>query len=143
MLRHEAHHCQQQDPLRLLMSRLISDMFFFIPGLRKLADHTHLAQEMAADVAAISQAGDNLPLASALHKLITCPQASKSISNVAISQLNITERRILALVSPHNSPNWQSGLPHWGTSLLMAAFLFGLLFLTTPLASQTIVPCVG
>ncbi|MEM7029093.1 MAG: M56 family metallopeptidase [Chloroflexota bacterium] len=143
VLHHEAHHCQQFDPLRLLIARLTSDIFFFIPRINSLVDHHHLAQEMAADAAAVESLGDNLPLASALHKLLTHPKEETPIPNLAISQLNITERRILALVSSHPEFGWQSAFFNWGGALLLAAILFGLQFLTDPVFQQTIVPCTS
>ena len=143
VLCHEMHHCQKFDPVRLLVSRLISDIFFFIPRINSLADHHHLAQEMAADAAAVAHLGDNLPLASALHKLLTYPHNAFPTSKIAISQLNITERRILALVSPDMNMGWQSTLVNWGGTLLLMTVLFGLLFLTDPLVQQTITPCTA
>ena len=142
VLQHEAHHCQKRDPLRLFITRLICDIFFFIPRLGSLSDYNHLAQEMAADEAAVNLLGDNLPLASALHKLLTCRQSPSTVPKLAISQLNITERRILALVSPQVNVGWQSTLANWSGSIILAIILFGVLFLTDPFIQQTITPCV-
>lgn len=141
VLQHEAHHCRQRDPLRLLITRLISDIFFFIPVLRNLADYNHLAQEMAADARAIKVMGDTLPLASALHKLLTRPDAPLPAAGIAISQLNITERRILALVSPGQHQRWQPSLVHWLFSLGLTILLLGSISLSRPTIRQTTFTC--
>jgi len=142
VLQHETHHCRQRDPLRRLISRLIGDIFFFAPLLCRLVDHSHLAQEMAADASVIAKMGDTIPLASALHKLLTVPAPPISGRVVAMSQINITERRILALVSPEQRLRWQFSLLRWGSTLLLVCFLFGLIFLPEPMAQETVMTCL-
>jgi beta-lactamase regulating signal transducer with metallopeptidase domain len=140
-LHHEAHHCRQRDPLRLLVSRLISDSFFFIPVLRNLTNHHHLAQEMAADAAAIEGMADVLPLASALHKLLTVSDRPWPATGLAISQLNITEYRIVALVAPDmpqcSRPSWLSWLFSSGVALMLMATIF----VSGPAAQPAILTC--
>jgi Zn-dependent protease with chaperone function len=132
VLHHEAHHCRQQDPLRLLISRIISDSFFFIPILRSLADQHHLTQEMAADAAAIERMGDLLPLASALHKLLAVPQPTFSAADMAVSQLNVTERRIMALVEPGQAQRGRPSWPAWFISICLAMLLISAVFISDP-----------
>ena len=141
VLQHEAHHCQQRDPFRLLVSRLISEMFFFVPLLWHLSDYIHLTQEMAADARAIERAGTRRPLASALHKLLTVSEHTLSASDMAISQINVTERRILALVSPDQGHRWRPAFLRWLISLLLAGLLLGSTSLAQPNKHQLTLTC--
>jgi Zn-dependent protease with chaperone function len=141
VLQHEAHHCRQRDPLRLLISRLISDIFFFVPLVWPLADYVQLAQEVAADASAIEQVGTRRPLASALHKLLTTPEPVVSPPDIAISQINVTERRIMALVSPDQDQRWRPTFPRWLISLLLAGVLLGSTSFAQPNKHQLTLTC--
>lgn len=146
VLRHEAHHCRYYDPLRLLVSRLMCDIFFFVPQLCNLVDQSRLSQEMAADAAAIDTMGDTFPLASALHKLLTAPSSALTGATMAISQINVTERRILALVSPGQpSPggNWRrfGMFSRWSLSTILVVLMLGITFLSEPTVQHTITTC--
>ena len=141
VLHHEAHHCRQQDPLRLLISRVIGDSFFFIPILRSLADQHQLTQEMAADAAAIEHMGDVLPLASALHKLLAVPHPSFSAVDMAVSQLNITERRILALVDPGQTHRGRPSWLAWFTSISLAILLISAVSISEPSTQPSYPTC--
>ena len=134
VLHHEAHHCRQRDPLRLLVSRLISDSFFFVPFMRRLLDDSRLAQEMVADAVAIARTGTPLPLASALHKLLTKSSTPPPNRWLVISQINITERRILALVSPEKYTRWPLSLLGWGVGM---GLIYLIMLNNAPLAEST------
>ena len=66
VLAHEAHHARRRDPLRLLVSRAISDALVFVPRLAALGQRQRELAELAADAAAVSHVGSPAPLASAL-----------------------------------------------------------------------------
>ena len=63
---HEAHHAAQRDPLRILLTRVLRDAFFFLPIMRHVADRYCALAEMAADDAAVRYCGDRGALASAM-----------------------------------------------------------------------------
>lgn len=57
VLRHEQAHLQRRDPLRLVTARALADALPEIPALRQVAAQAPLAQELAADRAAIAAVG--------------------------------------------------------------------------------------
>jgi Zn-dependent protease with chaperone function len=96
VLRHEAHHLRQRDPLRLLVVRALRETLFFLPVVRYLSGCYEVEQEISADRAA----GEMLPLASALHKLLVLGVDQAREDLVALSELNVTETRIRQLIRP-------------------------------------------
>ena len=99
VLRHEAHHLRQRDPLRLLVVRTLRETLFFLPVVRYLSGCYEVEQETSADRAA----GEMLPLASALHKLLVLGVDQTRGDWVALSGLNVTETRIQQLIQPDSS----------------------------------------
>lgn len=95
VLRHERHHIDRRDPLRVLISRALAHALFFLPVARALRDSFLLAKEVDADVAS----GTDEWLAMALLKLV---QAGASLppkaSLAAIGPMDITGARIERLV---------------------------------------------
>jgi len=65
VMAHEAHHAQLRDPLRVFVTRVLSDGLFFLPAVRRLAERYGALAELAADSAAVRARGAQ-PLASAL-----------------------------------------------------------------------------
>ena len=67
VLAHERHHGTLRDPLRLAVSRSLSQALFFLPVLRLLHDRYADAAELTADAAALQAVdGAAAPLASAM-----------------------------------------------------------------------------
>jgi hypothetical protein len=62
---HEAHHAGRRDPLRLMAGRAVADALFFLRPLRRMVTRYAELAELAADEAAVRDAGTR-PLASAL-----------------------------------------------------------------------------
>jgi Zn-dependent protease with chaperone function len=62
---HEAHHAGRRDPLRLLVGRAVAEALFFLRPLRRMVTRYAELSELAADEAAVRDAGTQ-PLASAL-----------------------------------------------------------------------------
>lgn len=105
VLAHEAHHCRRRDPLRLLVSRTLETAFFFLLPVKKLAQTVELELENAADRSAIRQMGDDLPLLSALQKLLTLDGGKKMGRHIPLAPLNVTEARLRRLVgAPKPAP---------------------------------------
>jgi hypothetical protein len=67
VLAHEQHHGALRDPLRLAVSRVLSQALFFLPVLRPLHDRYADVAELTADAAALEATdGATAPLASAM-----------------------------------------------------------------------------
>lgn len=70
VLRHEAYHIRNYDPLKLALGRALVSAFFFVPALRDLYEHYRLHVELLADKQAIRQMRQAQSLAAALDKLL-------------------------------------------------------------------------
>jgi hypothetical protein len=73
---HEAHHASRRDPLRIFAARVLGEALFFLPALGRLADRYAALAELAADEAAVKQAGDRRALAAALLAFEVTPSAA-------------------------------------------------------------------
>ncbi len=72
VLAHERSHLRHRDPARLLAARLLAAYGCYLPAARWMADRVALNRELAADRAALAQAGRGEP-AGALLKLAALP----------------------------------------------------------------------
>jgi Zn-dependent protease with chaperone function len=72
VLAHERSHLRNRDPARLLATRLLAAYGCYLPAARWLAGRVALDRELAADRAALAQAGRG-DLAGALLKLAAVP----------------------------------------------------------------------
>ncbi len=70
VLRHEAYHVRNYDPLKLTLGRALVSAFFFVPALRDLYEHYRLHVELLADKQAVRQMRQAQSLAAALDKLL-------------------------------------------------------------------------
>ncbi len=122
VLRHEAHHLHRRDPLRLLVVRALRDALFFLPVVRDLSWWYEVEQEICADQAA----GEVLPLASALHKLLVSGACQSGPRTIALSRLSVTEVRIRQLARPES--HFELGLlrPSLAPSLIVVLVMLGL-----------------
>jgi Zn-dependent protease with chaperone function len=57
VLRHEHHHVQRRDPLRVAIGRVIAHSLFVVPGLEELMRQQQTLAELGADESAIGAAG--------------------------------------------------------------------------------------
>ena len=69
---HERHHVRNLDTIKVLVARALASSFFFLPALRHLRTRYLAARELAADRAAVRDAGPR-PLAGALYKAVAGP----------------------------------------------------------------------
>jgi Zn-dependent protease with chaperone function len=122
VLRHEAHHLRQRDPLRLLVVRTLREVLFFLPVVRYLSGCYEVEQEISADRAA----GEMLPLASALHKLLVVGVDQTRGDLVALSGLNVTETRIQQLIRPDSSRRKTWRHPSLLVSLALVLIMLGM-----------------
>jgi len=70
VLRHEAYHARNYDPLRFILGKVLVSAFFFVPVLRDLFAHYRLHVEVVADKEAVRHMGEPRSLAAALDKLL-------------------------------------------------------------------------
>lgn len=96
VLRHEAHHLRQRDPLRHLLGRAARRALFFAPMVSNLWDRYLTAAELAADGAAIEAQG-RLPLARALLKLFA---AERGPARLVPGADSLADLRIASLIEP-------------------------------------------
>ncbi len=136
VLRHEAHHLHRRDPLRLLAVRAVRDALFFLPVVRDLSWWYELEQEICADRAA----GEVLPLASALHKLLVSGSDRAGPGTVALSGLSVTEARVRQLLRPESRPRMTLLRPSVMASLAVVLVMLGLAL--APIGSLTPHPVV-
>ena len=139
VLRHETQHAQSRDPLRLLISRVMRSVFFFLPLVNDLAQAAELQQEVAADQAAIAYAQGDLPLLCALQKLMKhkLTKATVAPQIVAYSPFNVTEARLRRLIaSPSRSIDWSRYIIRGSLNLVIIAILAGVVHLSSqPIAA--------
>jgi Zn-dependent protease with chaperone function len=128
VLRHEAHHLRQRDPLRLLVVHTLRKALFFLPVVRYLSGCYEVEQEISADWAA----GEMLPLASALHKLLVLGVDQTRGDWVALSGLNVTEARIQQLIQSGSSRRRTWCLPSVLVSLAFVLIVLGIGMVLVP-----------
>ena len=131
VLAHEAYHCRQRDPLRLLIGRALKSAFFFLPLVHDLAKAIEFQQEIAADQSAIAHAGDDLPLLCALQKLLKQQSPSVMLSLAAYNLFNVTEARLCRLIYPPQPVNWRASFSGWLVNLGVLVIIGSLVWLQT------------
>lgn len=97
VLEHEYWHCQNKDPLKMLLSYAITDALFFIPVLRQFRDRYFLEKELNADRLAIASVGVR-PVVSALYKIMMADDSGNP-KQMAVGLNEMGAARIEALVS--------------------------------------------
>ncbi len=148
VLAHEVHHLRNHDPLQLVISRMLKNAFFFLPIAHDLAKAIELQQEVAADKAAITVFGDDLPLLCALQKLIKgCstdnPVLPISTTYAAIATFNVTEARIRRLIYPPAPIQWRYHIGRWLVTSGVFALLTSIALMSAQAApsDDTIIAC--
>lgn len=134
VLLHEKAHLRSFDPMKVLLGRAVSCMFFFLPIFSELNNNMNATTEILADryVSEFQQEAANLK--NALKKILSTPQV-RFATVPAISNPDYLEIRIKRLVHPtvkHGvgiSLSWRSVL----TSLLFV--VISLFLLQTPVSA--------
>lgn len=93
VLVHEAFHRRRRDPLRILVARVLSQLFFALPLIRLLAARFEVAKELEADRAAVRAQGTIRHLASALYALGRYPLPLKT-GEVAVGAWSLSRARV-------------------------------------------------
>jgi len=102
VLIHERHHLMSRDPFKVWLSRALSSALFFLPIAHDLRDRYMAGKEIAADEATAATFKSELPLASALLKLLNANSRALGVEGLAaIGAFNVTEERIQRLLNHH------------------------------------------
>lgn len=133
VLLHERHHVVSRDPLKILISRALGIGLFFLPAAKDLRDRYLVGKEIAADASAALTVRSEVPLASALLKLLSHGGATLPSTVAAIGAFNLTEERIQRMV--RGTPVGPARLD--GRRLLMSGVVIVVMFLASywPLAT--------
>jgi Zn-dependent protease with chaperone function len=124
VLRHEAHHLVHRDPLKILAGRAMASGLFFLPLAGGLRNGYLAGKELCADEAAAG-AGDELPLARALVKLLHAERPSWPAGVLAIGALSATEARLQRLIEPQQTTSTLPPVMDWIVSAALIAGIFG------------------
>ncbi len=107
VMAHEAAHVRRRDPLRFAVLRALSQVLFWVPALRHLAEDIADEAEIAADDAA-GGLSDPIALASALVKLgawrYAPTPAVLSGAGVGFLRKDMLDRRVRRLLGEHVVP---------------------------------------
>ncbi|MCB0215532.1 MAG: M56 family metallopeptidase [Chloroflexi bacterium] len=124
VLDHEAHHGRHRDPLKILLGRSLASGLFFLPLAGALRNAYLAGKELSADAAACRRGGD-LPLASALLKMLGAERPVWPAGVLAIGAMSPTEARLRQLVERQPSAPSLPGPMDWVVSAAMAAGILG------------------
>lgn len=103
VLTHEAHHVHESDPLKVVLARVISSAYFFLPALRDLRAQYSAASELEADRRAIDLRG-SAALAGALHTVVRGPAWSELSTAAAIGGPELLDLRLTQLETGQPTP---------------------------------------
>lgn len=96
VLVHERHHVRNLDPLKVVLARVLSAAYFFLPVLRGLRDRYGAASELAADRRAVSEKGAG-PIAGALLVAVRGPSWPELSTAAAIGGPELLDDRVAQL----------------------------------------------
>lgn len=127
VLLHEQSHLISRDPIKVLVGKTFSSMFFFLPIFRELHKNIEAVNELLADQWTINHQQQSTFLKGALKKILVTPQLNLSTVSSAAGpdyreekSLSYFEIRIHRLVNPGIKPKFSPSLK----SLMTTAFFF-------------------
>lgn len=104
VLRHECYHAQSRDPLKVWLSRALARGLYFLPVAGDLRDSYLAAKEIAADE--VTANVDELPLASALLKLVSAGEQGAMVDGLAaVSAEPVGGHAFAGLISVRRVPS--------------------------------------
>ena len=118
VLLHEDYHRHHYDPLRALMANVLAAMLFFVPVVAEWRKLFLTSVELAADRHVMRLAG-RVPLAAALHKLLTHPQAVH-LPAPGVNGFSATDVRIAHLLNNTTSTTRLSPRNLVSSSIILA-----------------------
>lgn len=135
VLAHEDHHRRRRDPLRMALLAALQQALFFLPVVRLLRQRYTVAQEVAADTAALQQPGGRAALARALYRL--SGSAVPRGAAAAFAQHGSVSTRVAVLAGERFS---SAPLPFAQILATAAVMTLGAFFLTPPASARVSVP---
>ncbi len=130
VLLHESSHLRNHDPIKIILTQVISSMFFFLPILKDFQQLFTLAKEVDADNLVIVNKGTSRDLRSALKKLLSHATPT-TISVAPFMQSTMLEERVLILTGITKKIPLNLSITRLSISL--GVVIIALLFLTVPL----------
>lgn len=128
VLLHESYHVKSHDPLKIILGKTASMMFFFIPVLKDFQNFYAFSKEITADKLVINN-GYKQPLLSVLSKLLTA--GSPKFSGVAaLASVDDLEKRVLFLTGNQTKTTFKPSLLNISLSAIVV--LFSLVIVNTP-----------
>ena len=130
---HEMGHIRQYDLVITVLTQLLGDLFWFVPGYRRLSRKIEQLREIVADQAAVRLGADPALLASALLKL---QEPAKSSTGFVLYSAFFREHSLLGIrvnqllgLAPEKAPRlgWQN---KWVRPILATWIVFGVLAAT-------------
>lgn len=132
VLLHEQSHLVSRDPIKVLIGKTFSSMFFFLPIFRELHKNIEAVNELLADQWTINHQQKSTFLRGALKKILATPQVNLNfVSNV--SGPDYFEIRIHRLVNPGIKHKFRLSLVSLVTTLLF--FFTSWFLLQTPVSA--------
>src|SRR3989344_2829488 len=126
VLLHEQSHLINRDPIKVLIGKTFSSMFFFLPIFRELHKNIEAVNELLADQWTMSRQQNSIFLRSALKKILAAPQLNlNTVSNV--SGPDSFEIRIHRLVNPGIKHKFRPSLASLVTTSLFVSVSWFLL----------------
>jgi Zn-dependent protease with chaperone function len=127
VLVHEQYHVRNLDPLKAMLSKVLTDGLFFLPVLRFLRSRYAADRELAADRRAVAACGRRA-LAGALLRVVRGPDSldlEVATGLVGDGLLDLRVRQLEEGRDPHPEGRWsRSALSSLlGASILVATFL--------------------
>jgi beta-lactamase regulating signal transducer with metallopeptidase domain len=128
VLLHESYHLKNYDPLKILLGKTSTVMFFFIPVFGDIQKYYAFSKEIAADDVVI-KSGNKNSLISVLSKLMTSPPP-KFAGVAAFINMNDLEKRILYLSGKQIKNTFKPS----SKSILLSTFVvvFSLIIVNAP-----------
>ncbi len=135
VLSHEQHHVITHEPIKMLLVKLLSRSFWFIPWFTLLAKKYFTYAELAADEHATRQLRDKASLARALDTIISWGSMNTTPDSLALSWFEtVTEERINKLADDRYLPRFTIFTFRSVASSLALGFL---VFLARPLFTNS------
>jgi len=100
VLRHEAWHVRQRDPLKVLIANAGSTAVGFFPFVRQRTKAYLLDRELQADAAVVHEMEDSYPLASALHRAASVARRPLPATAGAFNSIDARIDQLLDDVGP-------------------------------------------
>lgn len=132
VLLHEQSHLISRDPIKVLLGKTFSSMFFFLPIFRELNKNIEAVNELLADQWTISRQENPAFLRGALKKILAAPQLNLAAVS-SVSGPDYFEIRIHRLINPGTKHKFRLS-----KSSLLTTFLFVLVswfLLQTPVSA--------